>query len=354
MHRYCRYALEIGQDIDKLKTAVNRHDANNGFMTGKRPIYSFLGEGNSMDNFFKLKEKGSNFRTELIAGLTTFFTMAYIIFVNPSILGLTGMDKGGVFVATALAAAIGTLVMGLVANVPYATAPGMGLNAFFTFTVCFALGFAWQEALAIVFICGIVNILITVTKIRKAIIKSIPANLQHAIAGGIGLFIAYIGFVDAKFLKYTIDPPNYIQLDSGTIISTGAVVPGLVNFTDKAALLALIWPGHHHHPSGSENQRQHPDRHHSDNDNRHSDGRHAIARRRPDQFLRDRPDQGGFPGPVRIPLQRRRQQRSGLCHTVFGRRPNPAGHHYHHRLQSLGYFRHHRNLHRHRPKNRHF
>jgi len=193
-----------------------------------------------MDNFFKLKEKGSNFRTELIAGLTTFFTMAYIIFVNPSILGLTGMDKGGVFVATALAAAIGTLVMGLVANVPYATAPGMGLNAFFTFTVCFALGFAWQEALAIVFICGIVNILITVTKVRKAIIKSIPANLQHAIAGGIGLFIAYIGFMDAKFLKYTLDPPNYIQLDSGTVISTGAIVPGLVNFTDKAALLALI------------------------------------------------------------------------------------------------------------------
>ena len=193
-----------------------------------------------MDKFFKLKEKGTNFRTELIAGLTTFFTMAYIIFVNPSILGLTGMDKGGVFVATALAAAIGTLVMGLVANVPYATAPGMGLNAFFTFTVCFALRFAWQEALAMVLLCGIINIIITVTKIRKAIIKSIPANLQHAIAGGIGLFIAYIGIMDAKFLKYTLDPGNYIQLDSGTVISTAAIVPGLVNFTDKAAQLALI------------------------------------------------------------------------------------------------------------------
>jgi AGZA family xanthine/uracil permease-like MFS transporter len=134
-----------------------------------------------MDKFFGLQAKGTNIRTEILAGLTTFFTMAYIIFVNPSILGLTGMDKGGVFVATALAAAIGTLVMGLVANVPYATAPGMGLNAFFTFTVVFGMGFKWQEALAMVFICGLINVVITVTKIRKAIIKSIPMSLQHAI-----------------------------------------------------------------------------------------------------------------------------------------------------------------------------
>jgi adenine/guanine/hypoxanthine permease len=194
-----------------------------------------------MDKFFKLKEKQTNIRTEIIAGLTTFFTMAYIIIVNPAILSLTGMNKDGVFVATILAAAIGTLVMGLVANVPYATAPGMGLNAFFTFTVCFALGFKWQEALAMVFICGLINIIVTVTKLRKAIIKAIPANLQHAIGGGIGLFIAYIGIKDAGFLKFTIDKGNYTIFEgSETAVANSTAVPALVNFTDPAALLALI------------------------------------------------------------------------------------------------------------------
>src|SRR5215469_13202647 len=156
-----------------------------------------------MENYFQLKSKGTNVRTEAIAGMTTFFTMAYIMFVNPSILSATGMNWGGVFVATILATVIGTLIMGLVAKVPYAVAPGMGLNAFFTFTVCFGLGFAWQEALAMVFICGLINIIITVTKLRKAIIKSIPRSLQLAIGGGIGLFIAYIGIKNAGFLNYT-------------------------------------------------------------------------------------------------------------------------------------------------------
>ncbi len=199
-----------------------------------------------MDKFFKLKEHGTNFRTEVMAGLTTFFTMAYIIFVNPSILSKTGMSWGGVYVATILAAVIGTLVMGLVANVPYAQAPGMGLNAFFTFTVCFALGFSWQEALAIVFICGIINILITVTQIRKAIIKAIPQSLQYAIGGGIGLFIAYIGVKNAHFIKFTAEFPSFLaQLTNpegklDTLVANGEVVPAIVNFTDSHALLALI------------------------------------------------------------------------------------------------------------------
>src|SRR5512145_1833380 len=120
-----------------------------------------------MDKFFKLKANGTNAGTEVLAGFTTFFTMVYIIFVNPSILSATGMPFQAVFLATIIAAAIGTLFMGLFANVPYALAPGMGLNAFFTFTVCFALGFKWQEALALVFICGLVNVVITVTKVRK-------------------------------------------------------------------------------------------------------------------------------------------------------------------------------------------
>lgn len=153
-----------------------------------------------MEKFFKLKKYGTNVRTEIIAGFTTFFTMAYILIVNPSILGNTGLDKGAVFLATVFASAIGTLVMGLFANVPYALAPGMGLNAFFTFVVVSGLGFTPFEALAMVFICGVINVLITVTRVRKHIVKSIPLSLQHAIGGGIGLFIAFIGLNDAKML----------------------------------------------------------------------------------------------------------------------------------------------------------
>ncbi|MFZ2271530.1 MAG: NCS2 family permease, partial [Trichococcus flocculiformis] len=154
-----------------------------------------------MENFFKLKEHGTTVSKEVVAGITTFFAMSYIIFVNPAILSLSGMPSQAVFLATIISAAVSTLVMGLFANVPYALAPGMGLNAFFTFTVVFSLGFTWQQALAMVFICGMVNVLITVTKIRKMIIKSIPESLQHAISGGIGIFIAYIGIKNAGFLE---------------------------------------------------------------------------------------------------------------------------------------------------------
>lgn len=159
-----------------------------------------------MDKFFKLKESGTTVSREIMAGVTTFFAMSYILFVNPSILSQTGMPYQAVFLATIIASIIGTLIMGLFANVPYAQAPGMGLNAFFTFTVVFGLGYSWQEALAMVFICGIINILITVTKIRKMIIKSIPESIQHAIGGGIGVFIAYIGIKNAGLLKFTLDP----------------------------------------------------------------------------------------------------------------------------------------------------
>ena len=176
-----------------------------------------------LEKQFQLKEKGTNLRTEIIAGLTTFVTMAYIIFVNPLILsGANGMPAGGVYVATILAAVIGTLVMGLVANVPYAQAPGMGLNALFVSIVTMSNGFTWQQALAIVFICGIINIIITVTQIRKMIIKAIPKSLQYAIGGGIGLFIAYIGFKNGGFIVFP---------ESGQTLST---------FTDANTQLALI------------------------------------------------------------------------------------------------------------------
>lgn len=193
-----------------------------------------------MNKFFKLQENGTKVSTEIIAGVTTFFTMAYIIFVNPTILSLTGMSWGGVFVATILATIVGTLVMGLVANVPYALAPGMGLNAVFTFTVCFNMGFAWQEALAIVFICGIINIVITVTKVRKSIIKSIPKSLQNAIGGSIGLFIAYIGVKSAGFLTFTADPGTTVTLQDGTVIANSSIVPALNDFSTFGPILALI------------------------------------------------------------------------------------------------------------------
>ena len=193
-----------------------------------------------MDKFFKLTESKTNVRTEVIAGVTTFFTMVYIIFVNPNILALTGMSWGGVFVATILAAVVGTLVMALVANVPYAQAPGMGLNAFFTFTVCFQLGFDWREALALVFICGIINIVITATKIRKSIIKAIPDSLQNAIGGGIGIFIAYIGIKNAGFLEFTSDPGKNFILGDGTVIADSSIVPALVNFNNAAVIVALV------------------------------------------------------------------------------------------------------------------
>lgn len=192
-----------------------------------------------LERLFKLSEHGTSVKTEVLAGLTTFLTMAYIIFVNPEILSQTGMDRNAVFVATILAAAIGTFIMGFVANVPFAQAPGMGLNAFFTFTVVFGLGFTWQQALAMVFICGIINIIITVTKIRKMIIHAIPASLQYAISGGIGLFIAYIGVKQAHFLQFTAEANNKtVAIGEGGIFQD--VIPAIVNFTDPVAQVALI------------------------------------------------------------------------------------------------------------------
>lgn len=193
-----------------------------------------------MGEFFKLKENGTNISTEIVAGFTTFFAMSYIIFVNPAILSQTGMPWGAVFLATIIAAVIGTLVMGLFANVPYAQAPGMGLNAFFTYTVCFGLGFSWQQALAMVFICGVINILITVTKIRKSIIKAIPVSLQNAIGGGIGIFIAYIGVKNAGLIQFTSDPGKNVVLQDGTVIADASAVPALVAFNNPAVLLAII------------------------------------------------------------------------------------------------------------------
>lgn len=169
------------------------------------------------EKFFKLSENKTNFSREVVAGLTTFAAMSYIIAVNPNLLSQAGMEWGAVFLATIISSIIGTLVMGLVANVPYAQAPGMGLNAFFVYTVCFTLGFTWKQALSMVFICGVINIFITVTKIRKYIIKSIPKSLQNAIGAGIGMFVAYLGLLNVGFINFDAGVPSIATFNQPTL-----------------------------------------------------------------------------------------------------------------------------------------
>lgn len=176
-----------------------------------------------LTSYFKLDQRGTSVRTEVLAGLTTFLTMAYIIFVNPSILEATGMDHGAVFVATCLAAAIGTLIMGLYANYPIALAPGMGLNAFFTYSVVLDLGYSWQQALGAVFISGVIFFALSIFKVREWIINSIPHSLKLSISAGIGLFLAIIALKNAGIV---IDHP-------ATLVTLGDV-------TQPTVLLAVL------------------------------------------------------------------------------------------------------------------
>lgn len=153
-----------------------------------------------MEKFFKLKENGTDVKTEVLAGITTFMTMAYILAVNPSILAAAGMDQGAVFTATALASLIGTLLMAFLANYPFALAPGMGLNAYFAYTVVLGMGYSWEVALTAVFVEGIIFIILSLTNVREAIFNAIPLNLKAAVSVGIGLFIAFIGLQNAKIV----------------------------------------------------------------------------------------------------------------------------------------------------------
>src|SRR5690554_646255 len=153
-----------------------------------------------LEKYFKLKENKTTVRTEVIAGITTFLTMAYILAVNPNILSATGMDINALFTTTAIAAIVGTLVMALWAKLPFALAPGMGLNAFFAFSVVLGMGHSWQFALTAVLIEGLIFILLTVFNIREAIVDSIPRSLKTAISAGIGLFIAFIGLQNAGII----------------------------------------------------------------------------------------------------------------------------------------------------------
>src|SRR3954463_15736380 len=153
-----------------------------------------------LERTFGLAQHGTNVRTEFVAGATTFLTMAYILFVNPQILGNAGMDKGAVFVATCIASAVSTLVMAFYANYPIALAPGMGLNAFFAFTVVLGYKYSWQQALAAVFCSGVIFFLISIFRIREYVINAIPKNLKLAISAGVGLFLGIIALEEAKIV----------------------------------------------------------------------------------------------------------------------------------------------------------
>ncbi len=175
-----------------------------------------------VEKFFKLKENGTTAKTEILAGITTFMTMAYILAVNPDILSATGMDKNAIFTATALSALVGTLVMALVARLPFALAPGMGLNAFFAFTVVLGMGYSWEFALTAVFLEGIIFLVLTAFNIRELIVNAIPLSLKHAVSAGIGLFIAFIGLQNA-----------------GLIVNNDATLVGLGDMGSPAVLVAL-------------------------------------------------------------------------------------------------------------------
>ena len=197
-----------------------------------------------LEKLFKLSANGTDIRTEVIAGVTTFLTMAYIIFVNPAILSATGMDKGAVFVATCLAAAIGCFIMGIVANYPIAQAPGMGLNAFFTYSVVLGMGHTWQVALAAVFCSGVLFILLSVFKIREWIINSIPMSLRTGISAGIGLFLAFIALQGAGIVGD--NPATLVSLGDITSLSSVLAALGffltvaLVHRGFKAAVMIAI------------------------------------------------------------------------------------------------------------------
>ena len=189
-----------------------------------------------MEKIFHLKAHNTNIRTEVICGLTTFFAMAYIIFVNPSYLAMTGMDVQAVMIATCLSAAIGSLLTAFIANVPFAQAPGMGLNTFFTFTVCFSMGYTWQQGLAIVFISGILFLIIMLTPLRSKVIASIPAPLKNAISAGIGMFIAFIGLFNAGIIQ-AFGPEGGSYTDLGAITTPGPLL-ALIGIVVTGALIA--------------------------------------------------------------------------------------------------------------------
>ena len=194
-----------------------------------------------MDKFFKISERGSSVRAEIVGGVTTFFAMAYIIFVNPGLLSQTGMNSNGVMLATCISAAVGCLLTALLANAPFAQAPGMGLNAFFTFTVCFGMGYTWQEALAIVLLSGILFLVIAISPLRGKIISAIPAFLKSAISAGIGLFIAFIGILNVSLVGFGSGVPALqfmVADEAGNMVANTAGILTIIGLLITAILMA--------------------------------------------------------------------------------------------------------------------
>lgn len=195
-----------------------------------------------MEKLFKLKEHNTDVRTEIMAGITTFMTMAYVLAVNPSILSESGMDFGRVFAATAIASAIACMVMGLYANLPFALSAGMGLNALFSYTVCIGMGYSWHWALSAILVEGIIFILLTLTHVREAIITYIPSSLKDAIGAGVGLFIAYIGLKNAGIIisdasNITALNPEWYKGASGVAILGIIIMAALLVMKVKGALM---------------------------------------------------------------------------------------------------------------------
>lgn len=190
-----------------------------------------------LEKLFKLKEHNTNVKTEVLAGITTFMTMAYILAVNPTILSAAGMDSGAVFTATAICSFIGTLLMALLANYPFALAPGMGLNAYFAYTVVLGMGYSWQTALTAVFVEGVIFILLSLTNVREAIFNAIPKNLKSAVSVGIGLFIAFIGLQNANLV---IGGATLVELFSIEGYNTVNGVEASMNDAGITVLLAIV------------------------------------------------------------------------------------------------------------------
>lgn len=211
-------------NVDRAEAQILLSFAKSRAAESEEPEVGFLGR------FFKLKRSRTTVRTEVVAGITTFMTMAYILAVNPNLLSMAGIPRGGVFLATAIAAVVGTVLMALMSNYPFVLAPGMGLNAFLTFGVVFGMGYSWQFALLAVFVEGLVFLALSLTPVREGIFNAIPFTLKKAVAAGIGLFICFIALQTA-----------------GVIVNNDATLVGLISFKNAdfhtsgiCALLALI------------------------------------------------------------------------------------------------------------------
>lgn len=194
----------------------------------------------NLKTFFQLEKYNTTYKKEILAGVTTFFTTSYIIFINPSIVGETGMPYQGLFVSTILAAAICTLFMAFFANTPFAMAPGLGTNTFIAYTVCLGLNYHWKEAMGLTFITGIIHFVLLSTDFRRKIVKAIPRSLKYATSAGIGFFVIYIGLKNAGLISFTLNPGQYVRGEGGVIIGNSQTYQGLIDAFTLEHILVIF------------------------------------------------------------------------------------------------------------------